>query len=182
MKRRHVTVALVTACLLVPTLHGDESDDLLTRLKAAYLYNLTRFVQWPDAAGDRPFVIGVVGDGALEAQLRVLEREHKRAGGRPIRVRGYPNIDAIEPSELLFVGSAAAPWLPAIVRRSAGAPTLLVGDLAGGAGRGLAIELYRKPDLFRDSERLRLRIDRRALAGRGLKVSARLYDVAEVVE
>jgi hypothetical protein len=50
------------------------------------------------------------------------------------------------------------------------------------AGRGVAIELFRKPDVFRKTERLRFRIDPEAIKGRGLTVSAQLYDVAEVLE
>ena len=71
--------------------------------------------------------------------------------------------------------------IAAILRRTAGKPTLLIGDTPGDAERGLAIELYRKPDIFRKTERLRLRINPEAVKDRGLKVSAQLYDVAEVV-
>ena len=45
-----------------------------------------------------------------------------------------------------------------------------------------AAELFGKPDIFRKKVRLRFRIDPRALKGRGLTVSAQLYDVAEVVQ
>jgi hypothetical protein len=160
---------------------GGEADDQLAALKVAYLYNFTRFIQWPKAPAERPFVIGVIGDPVVDRHLRVLEQGTKRVEGRPIAVRAYPTPAAIAPSEILFVGAGAADQLGAILRRTAGKPTLLVGDSPGAAERGLAIELFRKPDIFRKTERLRLRINPAALKDRGLVVSAQLYDVAEVV-
>ena len=168
--------------LLAPPATGADGEELLPALKVAYVYNFTRFIQWPAAAADRPFVIGVIGDPAMAGQLRALEREGKRVDGRPIAIRDFARPEDLEPPiDILFVGSGAAEWLDAIRGRTAGKPTLLVGDTPGFAGRGVAIELFRKPDIFGKSERLRFRIDPAALKDRGLTVSAQLYDVAEVV-
>lgn len=165
----------------VPAAQGAADEDPLAALKVAFVYNFTRFVQWPQAPASRPFVIGVIGDPVLEGQLRVLEREAKRVEGRPIQIRAYLGPEAIAPSEILFVGARVRGELEAILRRTAGWPTLLVGDGPGDAARGLAIELFRKPDIFGKTERLGLRINPSGIKDRGLKVSAQLYDVAEVV-
>ena len=179
-----VVAALLVLCalLLSPAASGADGDELLPALKVAYVYNFTRFIEWPAAAPDRPFVIGVIGDPAMEGHLRLLEREGKRVGGRPVAIRGFARPEDLEPTDILFVGGAAEPWLDTIMRRTAGKPTLLVGDTPGFAGRGVAIELFRKRDVFGKSERLRFRIAPAALKDRGLTVSAQLYDVAEVVE
>ena len=173
---------MILVWCIAPRVAESAEDDMLSRLEVAYIYKFTRFIQWPRAPAGRPFVIGVIGDPPLDEAMRVLEREDRRVGGRRIQVRSYPSPDSIEPSEILFVGAQAQGRLGAILRRTAGKPTLLIGDTAGDAGRGLAIELYRKPDIFGESERLRFRIDPKALKGRDLVVSAQLYDVAEVVE
>lgn len=164
----------------MPAACGAEEDPL-SALKVAFIYNFTRFVQWPQAPASRPFVIGVIGDPDMEGQLQVLEREGKEVEGRPIQIRAYPGPEAIAPSEILFVGAQARSELEAILRRTAGWPTLLVGDRPRDAQRGLAIELIRRPDIFRKTERLGLRINPGAIKDRGLKVSAQLLDVAEVV-
>jgi len=165
-----------------PVAQCAEGDQLLAELKVAYIYNFTGFIEWPEAPAERPFVIGVIGDPAMEAQLRVLERDGKQVGGRRIEVRGYASPDAIGSCEMLFIGASAADWLDAIVRRTAGKLMLLIGDSPGYASRGVAIELFRKPDIFRKTERLRFRINPQVLKDRGLKVSAQLYDVAEIVQ
>jgi hypothetical protein len=83
---------------------------------------------------------------------------------------------------VLFIGAAALAELPRLVKQTAGRPVLPVGDGRGLAGRGVAIGLYLKPDILDTGPRLRFAIDRRALEGRGRKVSVQLYDVAEAVE
>jgi hypothetical protein len=172
-------LALLLCCLLPALAPAAESDDLLGQLKVAYLYNFTRFIDWPAAPQGRPFVIGVIGDPDTAERLRLLDG--REAEGRTIEIRRYAGVEDVEPSEMLFVGAAAEPELAAIVQRTAGAPTVLVGDTPGYAGRGIAIEFFLKPDLFGDKQRLRFRIDPKALHGRGLKVSAQLLDVAEVL-
>jgi hypothetical protein len=57
----------------------------------------------------------------------------------------------------------------------------LVGDSPGFAKRGVAINFFLDPDILGDSRRLRFEINPKALAGRQLRVSAQLYDVAEIV-
>ncbi len=181
-RRVGALLLLVLQCLFaVDPAQSAEGKDLLRELEVAYIYNFTRFVQWPKAADGRSFCIGVIGDPAMEARLRELEQDGKRVDDRRIEIRAYATPGAIAPCEILFVGAGAEHQLAAIVRRTAGEPTLLVGDTPGFAGRGVAIELFRKPDIFRKTDRLRIRIDPAALEGRDLKVSAQLYDVAEVL-
>jgi hypothetical protein len=74
------------------------------------------------------------------------------------------------------------PRLPAILQRTAGHPTLLLADAPGFARQGVAIEFFRKRDILRKKELLRFRINPQALNGRGLTVSAQLYDVGEILQ
>lgn len=180
LMRAWIIVALLWGLPLAPV-HASEADDLLTQLKVAYIYNFTRFIRWPATTSDRPFVVGVIGDAGIRKQFATLERDGRLAEGRSIEIRGYANADAIDACEVLFVGREAESELAAIIQRTAGKPTLLIGDTPGYAGRGVAIEFFTKPDVFRKRERLRFRIDPGALEHRGLVVSAQLMDVAEVL-
>ena len=175
-------LALLACGIYSGSVTADEGDELIRGLKVAYLFNFTRFIEWPEAPADRPFVIGVIDDLAMAEKLRILEREGKRVGKRSIEVRGYESPDIPDSCEILFVGAAASNRLEAIIQRTAGKPMLLVGDTPGFADRGVAIELFRKPDIFRKTEKLRFRINPKALKGRGLVVSAQIFDVAEIVE
>jgi hypothetical protein len=175
-------LAFVLCCVQSPSLVSAADDILLPDLKVAFIYNFTRFIHWPKAPAGQPFVIGVVSDPAMENHLRILEQEARLVDGRPIAIHAYTGASVSDCCEILFIGGSASAELEAIVRHTAGKPVLLVGDTPGYAGRGVAIELFRKPDIFRKTERLRLRINPSALRNRDLQVSAQLYDVAEVLE
>ena len=157
------------------------ADDLEQGLKVAYLYNFTRFIEWPEATLGEDFVVTVIGDPALAAALQELEGSDRRAHGSPIRVRAVDDVGEIGDCQILFVGAAAVSRLPRLLARTDGRPILLVGDSRGLARRGIAINFFMKSDIFGAGRRLRFEINPAALKDRGLKVSAQLYDVAEIV-
>jgi len=160
------------------------ADDLEQGLKVAYLYNFTHFVAWPETSLGRHFQISVLGDPDMAQALLALERQQKQAQRRPIRIHRAvgPNDPAIDDAQILFVGKAAVDRLPAILQRTRDRPVLLVGDSHGLAERGVGINFFLQPDILGGGERLRFEINPKALAGRGLRVSAQLYDVAEIVQ
>jgi hypothetical protein len=182
---RHTLAGMLFLSILLwlsPAALASPAGDALGELKAAYIYRFTSFIEWPEAPRGAPFVIGVIDDPAMEERLRELERSGRQVGGRPIAVRRYDDARRCASCEILFIGSDAGGRLASIVQQTIGRPMLLIGDTPGFAGRGVAIELFTKPDIFPQTERLRFRIDPKALRSRGLSVSAPLYDVAEVIE
>jgi len=180
--RNHAAVWLLLAlALLLPYRSGMATDDLEQGLKVAYLYNFTRFIEWPAASLGEHFDIVVIADPALALGLRALEQPDKQVQGRPIRVRNLASGDRIDGAQILFIGAAAASELSRLRARTAGQPVLLVGDSPGFAKRGVAINFFLDPDILGDGRRLRFEINPKALAGRQLRVSAQLYDVAEIV-
>jgi hypothetical protein len=176
---RALGLALALALVLPPPGIGD--DALARRLMAVYLYNFTRYIDWPDSGLGEVFEIAVIGDDAFAETLRALERPDKQAEGRPIRVRVAAAADAIGDPQILFIGTEAIAELPRLRSRTAGRPVLLVGNSPGLARRGVAINFFLKPDILGAGEQLRFQIDPAALKRRGLKVMADLYDVAEIV-
>jgi len=159
------------------------AEDLEQSLQVVYLYNFTRYVDWPDASVGDAFVIAVLRDPGLADALRALERPDKDAEGRPIRVRALTAVAAdVGDAQILFVGAPALPELRRILAGTRGKPILLVGDSPGLAKQGVAINFFLKPDILGAGKQLRFQINPAALEGRGLKVSADLHDVAEIVQ
>jgi hypothetical protein len=174
-----LALLLLAPALLPVDLGADEAPE--PQLKAVYLYNITRYVDWPDDSISDAFVIAVLDDPELAAALAVLEGPEKHAEGRRIRIRAIRSPAPVGPAQILFIGADAASALGAVLGRTRGEPVLLVGDSPGLARRGVAINFFRKPDILGDGERLRFEINPSALKGRGLKVLSDLYDVGEVV-
>ena len=102
-------------------------------IKAAYLYQFSRYVQWPaDAfANDRsPLVIGVLGTDPFGGILEEIART-KRIEGRPIVVRRFASMAEYTPCHILFVSSSVGPeQRAAAIQKSATVPAVAGGRRA----------------------------------------------------
>jgi len=143
-------------------------------VRAGFLYNFARFVEWPPGAGpegSQPFVIAVLGDPELAQALRA-GLAGKRLRGHTLEVRDVRNLDGIDEVHLLWIGKGWQARLREVLERLGERPVLTVSEIPGFAGRGGIIELYRLGSRFRFS------IDERAAGVRGLRISSRLLSLS----
>jgi len=146
------------------------SPDL--RMRAAYIYNLAKFVEWPppsDAPSDAPIVFGVMGRGALAAALEMTVYG-KTIQGRPVRVRLVGSVLELKPCHLLFIGLAGGTG--DVARAAAQAGVLTVGEGEDFVRSGGMVNLipYR--------ERVRFQINLSAVESAGLRISSKLLRLA----
>lgn len=148
-----------------------------TAVKAAYLYRLLSYVDWPPAVleGGGPFGIGVArADDVLEELQRVLPG--RTVHGRPVLVRRLTEGDALDGLHVVLVGGSvrrAAGWMRELRER----PMLLtVTDAPRGLETGSVLN-------FVESEgKVRFEASLGAAEKAGLKLSSRLLAVAVRVE
>ncbi|MDB6062803.1 MAG: hypothetical protein JWM78_2906 [Verrucomicrobiaceae bacterium] len=124
---RDVCFARLLFMLLLGVLLGNfaRADEISReyRIKAAYLYNLSKFITWPDEdqmAKDAPITLCIYGYNPFDTYLDKL-REHP-VRGRNIAIRAVAENESPEGCQLLFVSqhnanaprllSAAAPYPP----------------------------------------------------------------------
>jgi hypothetical protein len=146
-------------------------------VKAAFLYNFTRFVQWPaNARPDpgAPFVIAILGHDPFGVVLDETVAG-KTVGGRPIEVRRVPGVEGARDAHIVFVCPSERTNMAAILK-ALGRPGLLtVGDTDGFAMRGGAINLTVQ------ANRVRFEINVAVAEQAGLKVSSQLLKLATLV-
>jgi hypothetical protein len=160
----------------VPAVRAEVSREY--DLKAVLLFNLTRFVEWPAAAFDRPdapLVIGILGQDPYGRTLDDVVRTESY-GRHKIQVMRYRTIEAARNCQLLFVCLDEEANLPRILRGMAGRPALTVGEFDGFATGGGMVRLYQNTE-----GKIRLRINLGAVRASGLTVSGKLLRVAETV-
>lgn len=146
-------------------------------LEAAMIQKIASFVRWPASAGlERPgarFVVTVLGASPLLARLTFL---YGKVSSPPAVVRAVDELADIGKCHVLFIARAYADRLPEVLDLVGDQPTLMIGDTPGMAERGVAVNLYREGD------RVRFEINRRALERRGLQASYQLLSLARLVE
>ena len=146
-------------------------------IKAAFLYNFTKFVDWPArtfANDDAPIVIGVFGDSPCAQALERLVKDRK-VNGRTIVVRRIASAEEAKVTQLLFVGSAQEAQFAGLERALHSLPVLTVGESPGFATLGGAI------DFVPQGDKIRFEINIDAAEHAGLKISAQLQKLATAV-
>jgi hypothetical protein len=139
------------------------------RVKAAFLYNFVKFVEWPTRAAAGPITICVAGRNPFGTILDETVRGES-VRGRPIEARVI-----LEPDHGCYVVFIAAGAAPAYLRAAIGTPTLTVGEAPGFIEQGGLIRFYV------DGGTVRFEINREAAERSGIRISARLLQLARIV-
>jgi hypothetical protein len=160
---------LASALLLVAASAHAQDVPLEYRVKAAYLLNFARFVDWPPSAfrEGEPFHICVAGRNPFGSELADTVR-NETVAGRTLSIRVIR--DDVASCHLLFIpsGVAAAPFL----RQVADSPTLTVSESPGFLGQGGHI------NFVVDQGKVRFEISQAAAMRQRLTISSRLLKLA----
>ena len=149
------------------------------QVKAAYLYQLGRYVGWPAKAFSSeksPFVIGLLEQDPLVPILEQIARI-KKIQHRSLRIRRFSSVADTRPCNILYVSASLAPETQTeVIRKTARPGVLLMGDGDGFIDRGGTMQFVV------EDNRIRLVISRKAAEHAGLTISAKLLQVARVVD
>lgn len=143
-------------------------------LKAAFLYNFAKFVQWgPERLSGPadPVVIGILGRNPFGSELARIVRNRK-VDGRPLEIRAVDSAAEASAAQILFVPAGEeyrfAPMREALVK----AGVLTVGESPDFAAAGGIVTFVL------DANRVRFAINRDASDRTGLKIAAQLLRLA----
>ena len=145
-------------------------------LKAALLYRLAKFIEWPEnALNSATFNVCVVGNEPPDAPFSALHG--KQVHDRPIRVTIVRNDDQILTGcHVAFLADKERPSLRRVLSRLDDHPTLTVSDRPGFASIGGVINFVTQKD------RLRFEINREQGERQGLRVHSQLLALATIVK
>jgi hypothetical protein len=172
--RAGLLVLALLAGVPAPEAGAEDVAAVEASVRAAYLYQFTRFVEWPAAAQTDPIQVCVVGRDPFGP---VLDRAvaDRRVGGRRLAVRRLPDPARAAECHLAFLSAGHEPPPSQIVSRLSRRPVLLVSDEVHFASRGGMI------GFTRDADRVRFEVNPQAAEAAGLRISSRLLGLARVV-
>ncbi len=142
-------------------------------VKAAFLYNFTKFVEWPDRAfqDDRSSVrLCVLGEDPFGRILREIAAGE--VAGRRLTVLGTSVMSDPAACQILFISRSERENLPAILRAVKNAPVLTVADTAGFLEQGGII------NFIPEGSRIRFEISQESAERAGLRISSKLLRLA----
>ncbi len=162
---------------------GDASDSSEYLVKAGFIYNFAKFVEWPSTAfaePDSPIVIGVLGTDPFGEIINHVV-EGKKIGARGFVVRRFKWSKELKDSKdftncrILFVSSSEKMHFEEVVEAVKGLPILTVGEAPGFAERGGMIRL------MLEDNRVRFEVNVEAAHEGNLNISSRLLTLARII-
>lgn len=148
------------------------------RVKALFLLNFARYVEWPADGFENassPIVIGVIGEDRFGVDLAAAV-EGKRVDGRPILSREVRSAAESEACQILFISASEGTGIGGILRRIRTRPILSVGESDQFMELGGIVNFVKKHG------KVRLEISLDAARAAQLKISSKLLSVADVVK
>jgi hypothetical protein len=166
--RKLAATCLVMATMLMCARVGASPPANEYQVKAAFLFNFAKFVEWPPSAftdANTPLVIGVLGQDPFGSYLDDTVRG-ERVNSRSLKVQRYRNAGEIRNCHILFISRSESERLDQIVTNFRSRQMLLVTDADG--GRGVMIRFVN------EGNRIRFKIDAQAAKTANLTISSKL--------
>lgn len=148
------------------------------KVKAAFLYNITKFIDWPASRfGDTnsPIVIGILGPDPFGPLLEETFRE-KKVDGHPFLIQRVTSANAARDCHVLFISRLHKESIREVARSLQGEAILTVGESDRFARQGGMINFI----LVKDHVNLEINVG--ALEGVGLRASSKILSLATIVK
>jgi hypothetical protein len=156
--------------------YGQINPSLEYKVKAAFLFNFTRFVHWPASAYDSPddpFVIGIVGNDPFGSYLDELV-SGELANGHKIIIRRYPNGGEIRGCQLIFMNISDKTKLKLMLTQAIRQNALTVSDEDDFIRLGGILHFYM------EDNKVKMEVRLAAAKAAKLEISAKLLQVAKL--
>ncbi len=161
-------LALAIVLGLLPTcLAAADENALEAKVKAAYLFHLTKFVEWPGSPTSE-MRICVVGSGSVGDMIGQLGNRQVR--DRPLKIETGSVSDPTQ-CQILYIGKGDR-RLSDLLRRVRGQNVLTVSDQEDFARHGGILGFYT------EAGKIKLEINPESVRATDLKISAKLLELA----
>jgi len=147
------------------------------QVKAAYLYNFAKFVEWPQETfpdATAPIHLCVLNDATIGSELNQIVKD-KHILGRSIVVVPIQTGEQGRSCQILFINSAQNWQIEHILKGLQGASVLTVGEATGFVEQGGIVNFVIQDD------QVHFQVNHKAATQSRLRMSARLLSVAKRV-
>lgn len=178
MRKIAAVAAVLLTCLMILTGRGEPQTLSEYQLKAAFLFNFAKFVEWPASAFPdpaAPIIFGVLGVDPFGPNLEQAIAG-KTVNNRPFVVKRFATVQTMEPCHMLFISAAEQAHLPQILAALKDKHTLTISEVEDFLALGGMI------NFLTVDNKVRFEIHQTAAERAGLKLSSKLLSLAIAVK
>ncbi len=173
----HIHRLYLTVGLLILVSFSAAAQDVDSKIKAVFIYNFTKHINWPSASGT--FVIGVLGDLPLASELETMMSKLKGNSNTSFvikKIASGGNMNSLKDCQILYVSSKENKTLQSIASATNNLPILLVSEGTGMTSKGSVLSFFKD-----DSNKIKFELNKKELDEHQLKVSNDLLKLAVLV-
>jgi hypothetical protein len=146
----------------IPADAQEDSQPTEYQIKAAFIFNFAKFVEWPTTA-----IVGVLGENPFNDALEKIIK-NKKVDEHPVIIMQFRAASEATNCHILFISSSEKLRLPQVLKQLNGRSVLTVGETPGFTEAGGMI------NFVLEGTKIRFQINNDAANGAGLKISAKL--------
>lgn len=171
MKRR---LYIITLLFFIGFTFGFTTDAEEYKLKAAFIYNFTMYLEWQPPYIENEFIIGVVESSPIDKYLEEIAKTEK-VNGKKINIKKFDDLDDLSFCHILFIPKDCTLLLEEIIIQPELRRTLTICEKDEFAKKGAAINFIEK------DHKLKFEVNINTLESAGIKASSQLLKLAIVI-
>ena len=165
---------LTISTAFTPDFSGQKVDTN-AKIKAVFIYNFTKYVEWPSGALDGEFTIGILGKNpALFKELDNMSKV-KKVANRSFTINSFSTSKELKNPHILYIPEDNSGSLSSAISKLKGKNTLIVTESPGLARQGSAI------NFIIVGSRQKFELNKNTVSKYNLKVASVLEKLAVLV-
>ena len=150
-------------------------NNLEDRMKAVFIFNFTKYIQWSDNDTSGTFEIAIIGSSNIIDPLKEIAK-NKFINNKQIKIKNCKDIQDIITPHILFISISEKNNLDKILQKVKNKNILTISDCKGFANKGVAINFVIVKG------KIKFEINTRAIESAGLQISSQLLKLAILVQ
>ncbi len=137
--KRVLKYSLIAVLFIVFAFQQPNTYDTNAKIKAVFIYNFTKYFEWPNNKKTGNFVIYIVGkNDNLINELKALAAR-KKVGNQDIEIMNTPSFDASKSANIIFLLPELSKSISSVNGKAKNKGVLIISEAANGAKTGAAI-------------------------------------------
>lgn len=172
--KKLVSIFIVFFCLTSGFKLGT-TIDTNAKIKAVFIYNFTKYIEWPQSYKEGEFTIGIIGETSLYSEL-IKMTETKKVANQTLEVKKFESPSDVTKCHILYVCKDKSGNINDIIKKLKNNSTLLVTEDNGLMEKGAGINFIIKDN------RQKFELNKGNVEKYKLKVSSNLEALAFTVK
>ncbi len=147
-----------------------QANAQIERIQAAFIYNFTKYLDWPIAYRGSDFIIGVYGSDKMYQELQKIAKI-KKVGNQNIKVIKLTNVSDLQDLNMMYVSQQKKNDLPKAVKLYSDMPTVIITNNANSR--------YYDINFIVKNGKQRFQLNVASIRKKGIKIKDTLIKLAE---